>query len=298
MGKIAKTLIIILILGAAAYFAADYLERVHQTRLEQALEEERLERADEIADLKKRIADLQQEVAQLTPDAVSEEKLKEVFGDQEPVALLKPQETSCDAAEKRVASFFSYLDERSYLAPFELQQSTYELFEQTLADLTANLPAVTGEMKDPMSLMRNIAHFYRVLGKKRLNIVRSIMENESEIAETTMAAFFSWFEICDRCDPALTPCPSMEVLYQYAGFFLNSLAGRSYLLRRDAPIRILTTYYSVLILDKANDQQINPHGIDIRPYISASLYDTTNSRFTHKKQYVARLQALKQKYQM
>jgi hypothetical protein len=91
--------------------------------------------------------------------------------------------------------------------------------------------------------------------------------------------------------------PPLNVMYEYAGFFLNTLAGKSYLLRRDSKVRILTIYYSILILDKANDETLNRHGIDIRPYIDFLFYDVINQRgLVYRKQYLAELIGLKEKY--
>ena len=299
MQKLAKTLIIIIILGVCAYFAANYLENLHKKELEQALQNERTQLDRKVADLQEKIADLEEEIAKQAPPPVPQEKITEVFGEPGPTPLPEREEIGCDVLEKRMVAFFDYIDKQSYMAPYELQQSTYDLFKQAVTELSEKLPLVAGEMKDPMTLMRNVAHFYRVLGEKRIGMFITVLQNESEILETAMANFFAWFDVCDRCEQTQPPCPSLEVMYQHAGFFLNTLAGRSYLLRRTSPIRILTTYYSVLILDKANDQLINPHGIDIRPYIHNLLYDMENQKhFADQKRYVERLQTLKAKYRM
>ena len=73
-------------------------------------------------------------------------------------------------------------------------------------------------------------------------------------------------------------CPSLETLYEYAGFFLNTLGGRNYLMRRNAQLRILTSYYCLLILDKANDETLNRYGIDIRPHIKLVLSEIKNAK--------------------
>jgi hypothetical protein len=92
-------------------------------------------------------------------------------------------------------------------------------------------------------------------------------------------------------------CPSLETLYEYAGFFLNTLAGRNYLMRRNSQQRILTTYYSILILDKANDSTLNRYGIDIRPKIELLIPEINNTKgLIFKKQYSEKLNALKIKY--
>ena len=67
--------------------------------------------------------------------------------------------------------------------------------------------------------------------------------------------------------------PKLEVLYEYAVFFLNTLGGKSYLLRRRGKIRLLTTYYSILTVYKAEQQFLNSHGLDIRPFAERLLTD-------------------------
>ena len=100
-------------------------------------------------------------------------------------------------------------------------------------------------------------------------------------------------------DREKTGQPTLKTLYTYSGFFLNTLAGKSYLLRRNSKIRLLTTYYSVLILDRANDEQLNPVGIDIRPYIEFLLNDLQNQiGLIHQKQYLSELEKLADKYKL
>jgi hypothetical protein len=75
------------------------------------------------------------------------------------------------------------------------------------------------------------------------------------------------------------------------------VGGRSYLLRRDSKVRILTTYYAILILDKANDAILNRYGIDIRPHINLSIDDIRNQKnLIYPEEYVAKLYQLQEKY--
>jgi len=299
MGRTTKSLITILVLAVGAFLVYNYVKNFHQDRVEKAVEKERSQRQAETEDLQQKIVDLEKELVKQSPTPVPQEKIAEVFGEAETAPLPEREEVSCETLERRIEAFFRYIDKQAYMAPFSLEESTYDLFQQTVDDLSENPPLITGEMKDLSSLILNVAHFYRVLGKKRIDIVKTLLEKEPEIIESAMANFFAWFSACHRCEHAVAPCPSLEVLYQYAGFFLNTLAGRSYLLRRDAPIRVLTAYYAVLIIDKANDNLVNPHGIDIRPYINGSLYDMENHRgLVSRKEYMEKLESLKEKYQM
>ena len=63
-------------------------------------------------------------------------------------------------------------------------------------------------------------------------------------------------------------------------------------------MRILTSYYCVLMLDKANDSQLNAYGIDIRPHIELLLPDVSNQTWLiNKEQYLPELEKLDEKYQ-
>ncbi|MBW2228705.1 MAG: hypothetical protein JRG99_15735 [Deltaproteobacteria bacterium] len=80
---------------------------------------------------------------------------------------------------------------------------------------------------------------------------------------------------------------------------MNTVGGRSYLLRRDSKVRILTTFYSILILDMANDAVLNRYGIDIRPHINLSIDDISNQKnLIYPETYVAKLHQLREKYKM
>jgi hypothetical protein len=78
---------------------------------------------------------------------------------------------------------------------------------------------------------------------------------------------------------------------------VDTSGGRSYLLRRDARTRLLVTYYGILVLDRANDQKLNPNGIDIRPLIAATAKDMRAQKgLAYQKQYLADLERLARKY--
>ena len=88
-------------------------------------------------------------------------------------------------------------------------------------------------------------------------------------------------------------------MYQYAGFFLTTLGGRSYLLRRDSKLRILINYYSILILDLANNEKMNSVGIDIRNHIELLFIDLSNQKgLVYCDGYLNELEALKTKYNL
>jgi hypothetical protein len=299
MKKIIKILIITMIIGFIGYFAYNQIINWHKKELVTAISQERKEFGEKTWELEKGISKLEEELALYKEKLIPEEKLTEVFGKEATLIPPEPENIECEDLEQQILAFFTYLDRKDYIILQKSEHGTYNLFKQMVKQLSETLPIVTGETRDIVSLTRNIAHFYRVLGNKRIELIKEIFKNENDIFESIMATFFSFYTSDKCCKEELQGCPSMGLLYEYAGFFMNTMAGRSYLLRRDSRIRILTTYYCVLILDKANEQILNYNGIDIRPHIDFSINDISNQKnLIYRKQYLTKLQSLKEKYKM
>jgi hypothetical protein len=199
--------------------------------------------------------------------------------------------------ERHIRAFFAYLDEQPYVQAYGLQGGTYLQYQIAINKLSSNLPAVAGEMQSLYTMVRNVAYLYRVMGKKPIYLTREILQNESEVIEPVMQTFYRWYTMDEGGKPALGGRPSPATMYEYAGFLLNTLGGRSYLLRRSPKVRALTTYYCVLTLDRANDEEINSKGIDIRPYLKSSMMEIKNQiGLIYQKEYIAKLSELSLKY--
>lgn len=297
MERAIKILIIVVVLGIIGYVTYAQIGKWNKKRLDTALKQEQEEWQKKTENLEGKIAELQEELAQQRDELIPKEKLVEVFGEETEVISPEKKEVSCEELERQIMAFFTYLDKKEYIKSYKLDEGTYELFMQMVNQLSKKPPIVTGEMKDLANLIRNMAHFYRVVGKKGIELSKMIIRNEPEVIEPVMAALFGWFTSGNCCNEKTKGCPSFEILYEYAGFFLNTLAGKSYLLRRDSKVRILTSYYCVLIVDRANDETLNRHGIDVRPHIDFLFYDIINQRvLVNKKQYLGKLVSLKEKY--
>jgi hypothetical protein len=85
--------------------------------------------------------------------------------------------------------------------------------------------------------------------------------------EISLEMFYRWLTLGERCPDPENIRPSMTTLYQYAGFFINTTGGRAYLFRRPSGLRLLVSYYSVLIIHEADKKGRNNCGIDIFPLI-------------------------------
>jgi hypothetical protein len=297
MERFIKVAIVIVIVGIAVYFGYNLFNSWQKASIETAKKDERVEWEKRTKELMEKVTGLEEELTSIKGETVPQQKLKEVFGP-ETGARTAEGALSFEELEQQIKAFFTYLDEQDYVQAYELKDGTYQQFQQVLKKLSANLPNVTGETASLYNLYRNMAHFFRALGKKRVHLIRDILQNEAEILESVMQTFYLWLSI-KTGDEAITGRPALSAMYAYSGFFLNTLAGKSYLLRRDSKIRILTTYYSILILDKANDENLNSNGIDIRPHIEFLIKDIqTQLGVIHQKQYLIQLEQLADKYKL
>jgi len=292
-----KVFLAVLILaagGAAAYY---FTTQWRGASVEEALQQEKTQWDLEKEGLQKKIGDLQDEIALHKEGIVSEERLEEVFGKDAGDVARGTGERSCEEMDREILDFFSYLDKQEYIQRARLHKGAYARYLRLEDTLSRNTPLILEEMKDNYTLVRNVAHFYRVLGKKNLLLIRKTLVEESEVIEPVSSLFYDWAASADRCKGGIKGRPSLKTMYEYASFFLNTLAGKSYLLRRDSRVRILTTYYSILTLDRANQETLNRYGIDIRPFIDGSIQDIRNQKgLLFKKRYLDTLEQLSADY--
>ena len=302
MSKRVKIIIGVLFLGILAFFVFTNLQKWHKRVVKREITQEQKKWQEQTYRLEQKVAELEDELSfsREQPDAVPPEKVSQALGKTpEQETEKKKKENTYRDIETQVAAFFSYLDQQDYVIVYDFKGGTYYEFRQAVNLISARPPVVTGETDNLYRLMSNMAFFYRTLGKERVALVNDVMYHEAEIIEPVMGTFFKWFTMPSTSKPKLQGQPPLRVLYEISGFFLNSLAGQSYLFRRDPKVRTLTRYYCVLILDMANDKKLNRFGIDIRPHIK-KLYTEIKSTvgLAGRKAYLTRLNRLAEKYKM
>ena len=215
-----------------------------------------------------------------------------------PAPKSSPKEDSCAQVEKNITEFFRYLDQKEYVRNPGSKIDTYMRFKKILNRLASRPPVPAGEGTDPTIIIKNIYHFYRVLDRKDLGLIRQIINKEKETLEFNLEMFFRWVGLGDRCPDPEGMRPSMEMLYKYAGFFINTTGGRACLFRRSSDIRLLVSYYCVLIINKADKKGANSDGIDILPYIEPIREEILlHSHFHFQSEYINKLDSLKGYYQ-
>jgi hypothetical protein len=209
---------------------------------------------------------------------------------------LDPKEY-CPRLEEDVRVFFKYLDEKNYVRHLEEGLDTYVEFKRLLKRLSSNLPIPGGEGVDPAIMGRNIYHLFRVLTRSDIRLIKDVLSNEADTLELNLDMFYRWLTLEDQCPDPERIRPPFEVLYHYAGFFLDTIGGRAYLSRRPMGVRILLTYYSMLIVHEADKRGRNTYGIDVFPYVGPLTREVTlYSDFKLKKEYLQNLNQIESYY--
>lgn len=249
--------------------------------------------------LRKELASLEEEINKIKGQRRPTDKIEKVFGGKSAMLSIQERDLAYKEIEQLIMSYFAYLDEMGYVNKNKLSGSAYDQYMIMENDLSAVVPISSGETENLYNLLQNTTYFYRILGKQRLQLVKDIISDDSDMVEFAMKTFYMWYTYENDNGKRMKGQPSLKVLYDYSGFFLNSMGGKSYLLRRDSKIRILINFYSILIVDIANDKNLNSNGIDIRPYIKTTYDDIAeNMGLSYKMEYINVLERLKTKYRI
>ncbi|MBN1382132.1 MAG: hypothetical protein JXA41_10680 [Deltaproteobacteria bacterium] len=204
----------------------------------------------------------------------------------------------CKENWENLQNLFAYLDQQDYIASRQLPGGTFAHFKVLLARLINNPPFVQRETDDLMRILQNKTHFFRELGKKNTLLLRDILRREGDIMESSFAILYEAMTLQEQCKAHKFALQApLKDVYPYAVFFLNTLGGSSYLIRRDSRLRMLTQYYSLLILHQANQHKLNKLGLDIRPSLEVLIRDlksTTN--LSRKETYIETLKSIRAEY--
>lgn len=208
-------------------------------------------------------------------------------------------EAQCLVVADKLHGFFQHLDSRDYIRSFELKENSQAYFTALAYRLLDNPPVVSRESDDLYTILRNMAHFFRIIGKDNILLIKSILDRERDKIEDVAAEFYFWTSSGICKSDRFSFKPTLAKMYEYAGFFLNTMGGRSYLFRRDSRSRLLVNYYSILLVDQANEKGLNRHGIDITLLIPLLVREIESSnQLIYKENYLDRLYALLEKYQV
>ena len=154
-----------------------------------------------------------------------------------------------------------------------------------------------GEGVDPAIMVKNIYFFCRALDRKNLNLVKEVVVHDRDTLEDNMGLFYQWLMLGNSCPNPVGVRPSFDVLYRYAGFFLNTTGGRAYMFRRGLKVRLLVSYYAVQIIYQADKAGRNNYGIDVLPYVKMLMEEMGNySDLIYKENYLKTLNMISAYY--
>ena len=226
----------------------------------------------------------------LVPD---EKKAAPVAAEQ----AITPQQ-QCDLVAENLIVFFNHLDNEPYIKEFKLNQPALKYFSDLATKLLTNPPVVTRESDDLYTILTNMAHFFRIIGRQNILLMKGILDRERDKIEDVAAELYKW-TIVDQCTGETFQMNApLDKVYEYAGFFLNTMGGRSYLFRRDSRSRLLVNYYSILIIDRANKENMNQYGLDIREIIPKLIQEIeATNQLIYKEDYIDKMYELLEKYQ-
>lgn len=194
--------------------------------------------------------------------------------------------------------FYSHLDRAPYMLEFHLKEPSKVHFSKLLQKLIDNPPDITRETDDLLTLLKNTAHFFRILGKDNILILKGILDREKGSYENILKTFYALTDHPEYLKKEYSLNLPEDNLYVYAGFFLNTIGGRLYLFRRDAASRMTISYYAILVIDKANRQGNDRLGIDLKPPIDMLIEEIENGgrSLKYREEYLDTLYDLKEHY--
>lgn len=195
-------------------------------------------------------------------------------------------------------AFYTHLDQQAYMRDFGLKEPSKVHFSRLLQKLVDNPPVVIRETDDLLTLLKNTAHFYRILDKENITILKGILDRDRKSFEHILKTFYTLTYYPEYLQKEYSLTLPLDALHDYAAFFLNTIGGRLYLFRRDSASRMTVSYYAILVIDRANQEGNNPHGIDLRPAIDSLIeeIENTGKNLKFRNEYLDHLYDLKEQY--
>jgi hypothetical protein len=210
----------------------------------------------------------------------------------------KSTENNVNPLIQHLNEFYEHLDQQQYMKEFNFHRPSKDHFSTLLQNLINSPPVVTDETNDLFTLLKNTAHFFRILGKENIVALKGILDREKASFEDILKTFYALTKEPEALKEEYDLTISESVLYDYAGFFLNTMGGRLYLFRRDSASRLTVSFYAIQIIDKANIEGYNRHGINLIPAIDFLIneMENTGKNLLLKDDYLDTLYDLKEKY--
>lgn len=205
----------------------------------------------------------------------------------------------CRESARTIHQFYQHLDEQPYIQNLDLNTSSEDHFTALIQKLLDNPPVVSGETNDLFTILQNTAHFFRIIGKDNILLLKAILDQEKDRYEYVLADHYTMLHIPGCLEDSFNLRVPPSSPYEYAGFFLSTMGGRLYLFRRDSMSRMIVSFYAILLIDEANRNASNKYGIEIAGAIDQLIeeMESTTYKLQLKNIYLDKLYDLKEQYQ-
>ncbi|PIE73155.1 MAG: hypothetical protein CSA20_03445 [Deltaproteobacteria bacterium] len=199
---------------------------------------------------------------------------------------------------QEINAFYAHLDSQQYMRDYGLPTTSKEHFSKLIQKTLDNPPTILRETDDLFTLLKNTAHFFRILGRDNIHMLKGVLDRERKSLEPVLQAFYNLTDSPEQLKKAYGIDLKEEALYDYAAFFLHTMGGRLYLFRRDSSSRLVVSYYAVLTVDRAIEAGNSRHGIDLRPFIRSLIEEMENGggKLKMREEYLDKLYDLLEKY--
>lgn len=177
----------------------------------------------------------------------------------------------CQAVEDELARICRGLDADLDPRARGVPMGSCQLIQQVAEELALHPPAISSELRSYETMLGNVFHLFRTVGRERLDLLREMAREEEDHAEPIALALYRWVVSRESCARSGRTALGKEPLYEYAGFLFQTLGGQAYLRRRTPEVEALAGFYALLLLDRAVEADHNPHGVDPRPEIRRTL---------------------------
>ena len=203
-----------------------------------------------------------------------------------PVNLNTPQD--CERVERDLQRLCVYLDARPELRDLSDGYGSCDLLKQAADGLAARPPQVSSELRSYETMLSNVFHLSRVLGRKPMRYPSKLLNSQQALAEPLALAVYRWMISREQCLQT-TPLDG-DVLYAYAGFLFNTMGGQAYLRRRSPRAEGLACFYALQVVDAAQQRGYNPAGLDPRKEIQRCAELLENQPLVFGSEYRANLE--------
>jgi hypothetical protein len=203
----------------------------------------------------------------------------------------------CEAVEEELARICRALDADLDPGTRGLPIGSCQLIQQVAEELARRPPTVSSELRSYETVLANVFHLFRTVGRRRIDFLREVAREEQEHAEPIALALYRWLASRESCARSGQTAIGKEPLYEYAGFLFQTMGGQAYLRRRTPKVEALGSFYALLLLDRAVEADHNPHGVDPRPEIRRTLGLLDAQPFVFGDRYRTVLEEMRQRWE-